>query len=338
MQKKSSSVQDIETTACKPPPSSYQEFRRSKCEDEWQRTVELYSHIDSTEGSHRTDALGNCRTFAYFARNKESGKVRVISNACRLRWCPLCAAARSRNLQLTLQGWLESKKNPKFLTLTLKHSSAPLEHQVRFLYDHFRKFRQRLAIRKLVRGGIWFFQVKRSLKTGQWHPHLHCAIDSDYVPQSLLSSEWYKQTLTSDIVDIRVIRDAENTAGYVARYASRPAKLSDYKFNDSIEIFTVLHGRRLCGTWGTGKQMSLRPSKVSEASDWQKIGDYSTVVKRSVSIRSARKVLEAWQSNSALPNYFAIRSAKGRTIDDKVKVDVHLILESMSSELKEFIP
>lgn len=300
------SVHTQETTARKPLPYDYQRFRRRHCESEWVQTEKLYSHIDSIEGTHRADSFRKCRTFAWFARHNETGKVRVISNSCRQRWCPICSRARSYYLASQVRQWLESRPSPKFLTLTMKHTSAPLEHQVKWLYDHFRKFRQRKNIGSVIRGGVWFFQLKMSSRTGDWHPHLHCVIDSPYIPHDTLSTEWYAQTLTSNIVDIRTVKDPDKVSEYVARYCTRPAQLKDYQFEDTLEIFSVFHGKRMCGTWGTGKECSLRQGKPADSTSWEKVGSWRAVLTQARSLPRARAILNAWTNDKTLPEHIYV--------------------------------
>lgn len=295
------SVHPQETTARSPLPIDYQKFRRRHCESEWVQTDRLYSHIDSQSGSRRAELLNKCRTFAWFVRHDVTGKVRVISNSCRQRWCPICSRARSFYLGKMVREWLESRESPKLLTLTMQHTSAPLDHQVKWLYAHFRKFRQRVAIRGKIRGGIWFFQLKMSVGTGEWHPHIHCVIDSPYVPQNLLSEEWHKQTLTSNIVDIRSVYDTGKVSEYVARYCTRPAQLKDYQFEDAVEIFSVFHGRRMCGTWGTGKICSLRQGRPADSTSWEKVGSWKSVLTQVRTLPRARLILDAWTTDSSVP-------------------------------------
>jgi hypothetical protein len=106
---------------------------------------------------------------------------------------------------MALLEWLPTVTAPKFITLTLKHSPAPLSHQISTLYGCFRKLRKTKLLTKTVRGGIWFFQVKQSAADYLWHPHLHIVVDSPYIPKHQLSRAWLSITKTSQIVDIRQI-------------------------------------------------------------------------------------------------------------------------------------
>lgn len=300
------SVQHIETTASSPLPLNYQQFRKRHMVPEWHRTESMYQTVDETEGTERLKKMRECRKFAYFARHSDDGKIRVISNSCRMRWCPICAEVRSHQISEQIHAWLCKVKRPKFLTLTYAHSSKPLSEQIKGLYKHFRLFRQRVLISNAWRGGIWFFQVKRSKETGEWHPHLHCIIDGKYIPQKELSLEWLYCTESSYIIDIRSIKAEKTIADYVARYCARPTKLTDLDEDDSIELFNALHRRRLCGTFGTGKRCSLRPPRVPNANKWQKVGNWLTIVMRSTDLHRARVVIEAFRQDGSVDKFFTV--------------------------------
>lgn len=294
MQDAPSLLDNIETTVIPASHSSYQSYKRLFCEAEWHSTMQLYRFLDDRDSTQRLFQLKGCRTHAWFARHDESGEVQVFSNNCRLRWCPLCSQAHRNYVTHSVSAWLEHARYPKFLTLTLKHSDAPLEHQINHLYDAFKKLRKRALIKNNVGGGIWFFQIKKSRKNSQWHPHLHCVLSGRYIDHYKLRTLWRKLTKTSDVVDIRLIRDAEETASEVARYASRPAYLSKHKLHEAVDLADALHGRRLCGTWGTANQVSLKPPKVTEKGDWINVGTWFTVTHLSESMQDAKDIIEAW--------------------------------------------
>lgn len=299
-------VHNIETTAFEKFPANYQEYRKRNCSPEFERTKSIYQLVDSAEGSSRAEKLLSCRHIAWFARAISDGTVKVISSSCRQRWCPICSQAKSFQIREQVKNWLASVSAPKLCTFTMKHTTAPLAHQITWLYKHFRLFRQRKKIKPYIQGGIWFFQLKKSSTDNLWHPHLHCLLDSKFIPHSVLSSEWFKQTLTSDVVDIRVIRDPDDVADYVARYCARPAKLTDFTVKEGVEIVTVFHGRRLCGSWGTGKNAELSKKFVAEKSDYEKIGNWSLVVKRARFSIVARAILKAFKTGSVIPRGICI--------------------------------
>lgn len=332
----SSSVHHIETSASAPLPVEYRTLRSRHCEAELLRTEMLYQAIDLAEGSQRADKLRECRTLAWFARHSDTGKIRVISNACRLRWCPICSNARSMFLVSQVHEWLKSVKKPKFLTLTMKHTNASLEHQIKWLYAHFRKFRQNRKISEKIHGGIWFFQLKRAKSTDEWHPHLHTVIDAEYIPQAELSSIWKATTGTSSIVDIRAVRSNEKVAEYVSRYCSRPAKLSDYTEQEAIEIFTVFHGRKLCGTWGKSCKVSLRRPVCTDKDKWFKIGSWKSVICQMDILPRAKSLIRAYMMNESFPAGIVIPEEKTEIQQYVDKSIPNVGIEDLHGQFKEF--
>ena len=333
----STSVHHIETSALPPLPYDYRIWRSRHCETELERTELMYSKVDSIEGTDRTTKLRDCRSIAWFARHIDTGQVRVISNSCRLRWCPFCSNARSMFLINQVNAWLTSVKRPKFLTLTMKHTNAPLEHQLKWLYEHFRLYRQRKLFRKTMHGGIWFFQLKRSKDKLQWHPHLHCVIDCEYIPQDKLSDEWRACTGSSSIVDIRAVRSTKKVAEYVSRYCARPAKLADYSEDEAIEIFTVFHNRKLCGTWGSGHKVSLRRPICSDKDKWVRVGSWRAVVSQKETLPRAKALIKAYMLNEPFPPGIVITEEKTIIEQYEASIIPSVGIEDLHGNFEEFL-
>ncbi|GAI69705.1 unnamed protein product, partial [marine sediment metagenome] len=85
------SVHTEETSVQLPKHLSYGEELRLKYPSEWDATRDAYALWDLDDGGTRLDRLEECRTYAWFAIHETTGSVRVLSSACHLRWCPLCA-------------------------------------------------------------------------------------------------------------------------------------------------------------------------------------------------------------------------------------------------------
>jgi hypothetical protein len=296
----SSLLDTIETTVTKPPPDSFHAYKVAFEPAEYATTFAAYADCDRIDGTKKTDLLDSCRRRAWFVRHKETGQVRVVSNACRLRWCPLCARAHQNLIEHNVKDWLKETKQPKFLTLTLKHTEAPLAHQVDNLYRFFLRFRRLKEIRKALHGGVWFFQIKRSESDFLWHPHLHCILDSDFIPHALLSKLWLRTTISSSVVDIRSVKDDDTIAEYVARYCARPSNLKHLTQFDCYELVSSMHGRRLCGTWGTAKSIQLTAKCNPDKLAWTKIGDWSTVINCLKLSDNAQYIFKAWRTNTPL--------------------------------------
>jgi len=270
-------VHNKETTGQIDPIVSFGDSLRHNCLPEYYAARHVYSHIEGGDSSPKVRNLDSCRSNAWFTRNVDSGEVRIASSACHLRWCPLCADSRRNYISHGVEEWCREQPYPKFLTLTLKHSAAPLDFQIDCLYKFFRALRKRTYFKKCVTGGVWFFQIKKSKNDNLWHPHIHCLITGRYLPHRWLKRAWLAITSSSSVVDIRPVKDPHLASVEVARYASTPCKLVGLLFDDQVELVRAMHGRRLCGTWGIARCVSLRPAKIESDGKWQNIGSWSDV-------------------------------------------------------------
>lgn len=248
---------------------NYRDFLTSGMQSTVDFHADVYRTIDMRDGKSRTLAYHACRTAAWFVRHRVSGKIRLASSRCNLRWCPLCIKTKRFIMLQSLVPWVRKAKKPKFITLTLKHSDAPLSHQITSLYDFFKKLRRRPYWKNRITGGIWFFQVKKSKNDHLWHPHIHILCDGRYLPHDRLSDIWCEITHGSSVVDIRAVKNPKKAAEYVARYATAPAKLDDLEKDDAVEVVDSLAGRRVCGTFGTAKGLQLVPKKCPDADEWE---------------------------------------------------------------------
>lgn len=300
MPKTSSSVHNIETSGRKRIHSSYQAYNTSFIPAEWSAVRETYEKMDVAGSISRRELLDDCRQIAWFVRNSETGKVRVSANHCHLRWCPLCANAKKSYIAHNLQNWLNYADHPKMLTLTMLHSDAPLEHQVKHLYDSFRSLRRTKLFRATVTGGVWFFQIKFNESSNQWHPHIHALITGRYLPQGKLSRLWLKITHTSTIVDIRSVHDIEKASFELSRYCARPSNVREIPKVCRTELFSAMHGRRLCGTWGTGRALSLSQPRERDTGKWVRLCRWSTLRENLDTDPDAQAILKAWQTNEVL--------------------------------------
>lgn len=290
----------LETSINSAPPESYRKFCISHCEDEYDATLAAYEDFDLEDDHERAYTLEQCRTGAWFTRNVHTGKVKVLSSSCHLRWCPMCASTRRWFLTQQVSEWLKTTKQPKFLTLTLVHSDAHLNEQVENLYKCFRRYRNLKLLKTNVKGGVWFFQIHRSKSDGLWHPHLHCVIDSPWIDKFQLSERWKFVTKTSEIICIKHVKDAESMSEYVARYAARPSMLTSLNVPERFELIKTLHGRRLVGTWGSAKSIVLRPSKPLDADDWVKVGSWREVFWTHDSDVRAAAIWRAYKNDTEL--------------------------------------
>ena len=323
----SSLVHTVETSVQSPERPLYRNVVRRHCRVEWTATEALYRHFDIEEGKDRLSAFYECRTRAWFMRNREDGTLRVAANSCRLRWCPLCSRARTNFIRFQVAEWFQTAIFPKFLTLTVKHTQKPLSEQITGLYSAFRKLRNSRLFREKCTGGIWFFQMCFNPKRHEWHPHLHCILTGKLIPRLKISKLWLQITGDSEVIDIRGVKDPRKVGDYVARYAARPCELSNLPNRQAIEAVTCLHGRRIAGSWGTGGCISFRPKKTPDAEAWEYMGSWTTIHAMAESDERAKAILEAYHRGTTLEEGYSCYDAEqfidgmqGRT-EESIDID-----------------
>jgi len=264
------------------------------------KAIELYEHLDYSPENSRAARLRKCRKVAWFSRHKVTGEVRLCFDCCKLRWCVHCGSARISWMTFAASSWLHTLDRPKFVTLTLRHSNSNLTWQIMNLYRFFRALRKRPDWKLYVQGGIWFFQIKKSDPSGQWHTHIHCLLDAYYYPQYELREAWRKVTGGSFIVDIRPIHNPKKASNDAARYAACPADLSELDIDEALDVYHALHGRQLCGTFGTAKGVPLKPPKDEHPELWEIIGGRSLVNGLRDTDDNAKAILYAYHTNTPL--------------------------------------
>lgn len=295
-----SQLDAVETSVSPHIDTSYRAFRSRPVAKELSVSASMYSYLDNEHGLDRLSLLLCCRRYAWFAREKDTGRVLVASNSCRLRWCPICSKSRGYYLVNNVVPWAERQKKIRFLTLTLRHSSEPLPGQINRLYAAFSRLRKDKQFKTFCTGGIWFFQVKKSKDNKTWHPHLHCLITGKYIPTDWLSRKWLALTKSSKIVKILAVKNPDRAAEYVARYSARPVELSDYEFEERLSIFEAFHGRRLAGTWGSAKGLSLSPPRKVEENKYERLGSWDLIHHLSKTEPIALSILKAWADNTPI--------------------------------------
>ena len=120
------------------------------------------------------------------------------------------------------------------------------------------------------------------------------------MPKKELSARWEKITNGSKIVDLKLVRDPDETAQYVARYSARPAQLKQYPLELRVEIYIAMHRRRLAGTWGTAKGVSLSPPTSVESDKYEKVGTWNTITCLEHDVDDAKSILDAWRNHKPL--------------------------------------
>jgi len=279
---------------------SFQAHSSQSCREEWKQARAIYHFLEDTNQLRKLDAFEYCRKVAWFVRHDVTGLVRVASQQCHLRWCPLCAKTRTNFVSQQVQEWIETTKYSKFITLTIVSTDTPISDQINHLYDSFKRLRKKKAFKSKIKAGVWFFQITKNKTTGLWHPHLHIIGIGKFLSKRELSRTWLECTGDSKIVDIKAVKDKKQAAMYAARYAAKPADLALVDIPDAADLVMAMQGRRICGSWGKGCKISFRPCKPEDANQWTNIGDYTFVCYLQTIDGVADDILSCWKNQTPL--------------------------------------
>lgn len=224
-----------------------------------------------------------CGSSAWIMRREtDNGPTyRLAANLCHHRWCVPCRTELRKRVTFRIQDHLRDLKEShlRLLTLTLCTSDDPLPDQIARLYDSFSKLRTRAKIKPLITGGIALLEITYNFQTNRWHPHLHCLITGQYLPQKLLSQQWHQITGDSFIVDVRLVR-TKAALGYVAKYLGKTVPHSVERQAPLFEeVAAALHGRRTCFTFGSFRGWRLTDTDPP-AEDWEAVGTLAEFIDR----------------------------------------------------------
>lgn len=101
-------------------------------------------------------------------------------------------------------------------------------------------------------------------------------------------------------MDIRIIRNPGKAANEVARYAACPCDLSKNTLDNNVNVLRAMHGRRICGAWGTAKGVTLKPPRDEHPELWENIGSRSVIRELRNTDPRARAIYEAWHDRTVL--------------------------------------
>lgn len=273
---------------------SYRQYLLSGIHKKAAVVDKLFADVDSRDGTNRSRAWRGCRTSAWFVQHENTGEIRVASKRCHLRWCPLCSRVDRFATTQSVKEKLLSVKSPRFITLTLKHSSNDLSDQIDHLYDSWRRIRRQKQWKEHVDGGVWFFQIKWIESSQEWHPHIHILCTGKYFPQDILSRLWNKASSGSWIVDVRAVKDVDKAAEYVARYATEPVNLCDLPGELPIKVYDSLYSRRIKGSFGSWNDVSLVAAPPEDSAVWRYVGSYYEIMVLRRKWALCAEIVESW--------------------------------------------
>lgn len=292
----SSSLDRIETTKQTPPIyNSERQLHYESDAREFEQSNAVLRHIYRLAHPATIERLEACSSFSSIYYDKDAGTLRKITPRCHIRWCPICAGFRAKRISGLTFDWLVAAREPSFITLTLAHQAGQtLTSQITKLQIAFKKFRRDKYIKQNIRGGIWFLETKRGRDT-EWHTHLHIAADSQFMPQRTISDIWLACTSDSKIIHIERIKSKQKMAAYVAKYCSKPIRLSDVSFKDAVEIVSSCKGKRLFGKWGTAAQLQFEEPKPEQRPNEIKVCSLKNL-KRAADLGCYPQTQEIWEA------------------------------------------
>lgn len=272
-----------------PDPSVSSDFRHSWWSDKRSRIRSALISADASPS--RLVAWDDCGSRAWVMRSVDDpSRHRLVCRRCHDRFCLACAQEKQRRVASNLTRTLTERyeltdpaqktDRVRFLTLTLRSTTAPLVDQIDRLYSCFGRFRHRKKILGSIRGGIAFLELTINRTTGLWHPHLHVLFEGSYLDKTLASITWKDVTGDSFIVDIRQIRSARHAAGYVAKYASKGLAASVLNSHPHlVEAIKALRGRRVFNTFGSWSALGLTDQPPLEG-EWFAIASLPVLIAR----------------------------------------------------------
>jgi len=230
----------------------------------------------------RLDRYERCGGNAWIMQDTlQPGRYRIACDRCHDRWCPVCGRERSRVISGNILARL-GRDPARFVTLTLAARDVPLTDTIDRLYRSFARLRLTRLWRDTVTGGVAMCELKRSRDGLHWHVHLHAIVQGAYLPQPLLSRAWRRITGDSYIVDVRLIRNPDQAAQYVTKYASKPLDPSVTRAPDLLlDAIRALKGRRLCLTYGAWRGLAL--TQVTDDTVWHAVAPLCVLLQRAAS-------------------------------------------------------
>lgn len=235
-----------------------------------------------------------------YQHKDDKEQVKVIANHCMDRFCVTCGGLRAWKVRTALAERMKGK-NLRLITLTLSGKGATLTDLLDKLYRNFKALRQTELWENNVEGGCAFLEVKWNPKANRWHPHLHLISEGRFVPQDQLSNLWHALTKDSFIVDVRAIKNTENTAGYVTKYVTKPLNTSIKRIPLRLdEAIVAMKGRRFVFCFGTWYGTALNEvdsdelfDTTADAAVWTSIGRLSDLLQRAREEDSSAKLILA---------------------------------------------
>jgi hypothetical protein len=236
--------------------------------------------IAVSTGRFAQNRFDECGSECTVEWSETENRHRIRGNYCHSRHCEPCMRSKANKIAQNLAQRLAGRpKNTfRFITLTLKHSQAPLRQQITRLYRSFRTLKAQKLWKRSQQGGAVMLECKW---TGtHWHPHLHIISEGSYMRKDDLSDLWLKATGDSMIVDIRVLTDTRDASHYVSKYITKGTSAATWANDDAAQEWVLASkGVRICNTFGTWRGFRLLAAPT-DVTDWVPVCTLNDLIAR----------------------------------------------------------
>jgi hypothetical protein len=205
----------------------------------------LWTYATTEEQRHVAEEVGDCGSQVWVALDDDGPC--TIRSRCKHRQCPQCRNYRGKVLGDAITEMSRDWKHIKFLTLTRLPRNESLHETHKSLLHDFNRLRRTALWKACASRGVYTVEITRHKERKHWHVHLHCLVESKFIPQAALSDAWQHITGDSIIVDIRAAVPSHSK--YMAKYIAKCGSVNLEPWEEWA-FHNELSGSRLCGTFG----------------------------------------------------------------------------------------
>lgn len=149
-------------------------------------------YIKRALGLKELERIGNCGKYYHRVKHTECGALITSKCKCNSRWCPDCFKEKSIEYYNDVYTAIQGMKYPSHVVLTIKDvGKGHLPSAVRFIKKSFTRLSRSKFWKDNVKGG--YVGVGLTWR-GDWHLHLHLAVDSVWLDKWKLLDKWKKVT------------------------------------------------------------------------------------------------------------------------------------------------
>jgi hypothetical protein len=182
------------------------------------------------------------------------GNRHEIPDNCGNRFCPICSGPRRTRARAKMDAIIAATSpclgyRWRHLVLTIPSTESPGQ-MAKDLLHSFRRLRQRVWWKRLVKGGVFVIEVTRT--PAGWHVHLHVLMFSRFIFAAVLGRLW-RSVSPGYITKIGLA-----PSGALIRYLTGYLAKSDLSEADQKISSFALKGYRLFGAFGLLNKLALK--------------------------------------------------------------------------------